>query len=344
MKRFVLGIVFPLLLAAFISAPGTAANAQEKVTLRMAVWLPPLHHLSKSLVAWSAQIEEASNGTLLIKLDSAALAKPPGQYDLAKKGVADLAYHVFGYTPGRFQIIRATELPFLSPNAEVGSQATWDWYERNVGADKEMPDVKLITLWIHGPGLIHTKNEIKTLEDLQGVKLRVGGGGVAMSEALGAVPVPMSATQAHESLLRGTTDGTMFPWESVSGFRLTDLVTYHLEVPGGLYSTPFALVMNQKAFDELSPEHQAILDEFGGINGAKFIGRRWDEADAVGRNAAESNGNTIQTIADDELGRLRSKVAFMEGVWLKDAKALGFDGEALLADLRATIERFASTN
>ena len=344
MKRFVAGVVLPLLLAVFMAAQGTVANAQDKVALRMAVWLPPVHHLSHTLTDWAAQIEKASGGSLVVKLDSAPLAKPPGQYDLAKKGVADLAYHVFGYTPGRFQIIRATELPFISPNAEIGSQATWDWYSRNIGAGKEMSDVKLITLWIHGPGLIHTKNEIKTLEDLQGVKLRVGGGGVAMSEALGAVPVPMSATQAHESLQRGTTDGTMFPWESIAGFRLTELVGYHLEVPGGLYSTPFALVMNRKSFDELSPEHQAILDRFGGIAGAKFIGKRWDEADAAGKQSAQANGNTIQTISDGELVRLKEKVAFMDSVWLADAEKLGLDGEALLADLRATMERFAATN
>ena len=343
MKRFVLGVALPLLLAAFVVAQGTAANAQDKTTLRMAVWLPAVHHLSHSLQDWADEVEKASGGTLVVKLDSAPLAKPPGQYELARKGVADMAYHVLGYTPGRFDILRATELPFISPNAEIGSQATWEWYERNVGT-KEMEDVKLITLWIHGPGLVHTKKEVKTLEDLQGVKLRVGGGGVAMSEALGAVPVPMSATQAHESLQRGTTDGTMFPWESVSGFRLTDLVNYHLEIPGGLYSTPFALVMNRKAFDKLSPEHQAVLNEKGGMWGAKFIGKRWDDADAVGRKAAEANGNTIQQIGAAELERWRTKIAFMNDEWIKKANANGWDGKALLEDLRATMEKFSATN
>ncbi len=322
---------------------GQPAAAQEDVTLRMSTWLPAGHHLSQSLKAWAANIAEASNGTLKIELDAAPLAKPPGQYDVVRDGIADLGYPVLAYTPGRFTIMRGTELPFLSPSAEVGSQAAWDWYERNVGT-KEFPDTTLITAWVHGPGQLHTNKEVTKLEDLKGMKLRVGGGGVAMAEALGAVPVAMSATKAYEALLRGTTDGTLFPWEAISGFKLTELVKYHLEIPGGLYATPFALVMNTDSFNELSPEHQAILREYGGLAGAKFIGKRWDDADAKGRAEALAAGNIIQTLAPEEVERWRDKISFMTDDWIAKADAEGWDGAALLADLRATIEKYAATN
>lgn len=313
----------------------------QTVKLRMATWLPSVHHLPKSLQAWADEVKKASGGSLVIEIDKAPIAKPPGQYDLVKKAIADMAYPVLAYTPGRFHVLRATELPFLSPSAEVGSQAAWDWYARNVG-EKEFEDVKLITFWIHGPGNLHTKTPVKTLADLKGLKLRVGGGGVAMSEALGAVPVAMSATKAHESLQRGTTDGTLFPWEAIAGFRLNDLVKYHLEVPGGLYATPFALVMNRKKFESLSAEHQAVLTKMGGINGARFIGARWDEADKRGREAAVANGNTIVSLGGAELENWRNKIQFMDSDWIKKAKDQGWDGAALLADLRATMKKFAS--
>ena len=319
--------------------PDTAAA--QTVKLRMATWLPAVPHLPKSLQAWADEVNKASGGSLVIEIDKAPIAKPPGQYDLVKKAIADMSYPVLAYTPGRFHVLRATELPFLSPSAEVGSQAAWDWYARNVG-EKEFEDVKLITFWIHGPGNLHTKTQVKTLADLKGLKLRVGGGGVAMSEALGAVPVAMSATKAHESLQRGTTDGTMFPWEAIAGFRLTDLVKYHLEIPGGLYATPFALVMNRKKFESLSAAHQAVLTKMGGINGAKFIGARWDEADKRGREGAVANGNTIVSLGGGELEKWRDKIQFMNSDWVKKAKDQGWDGAALLADLRATMKKFAS--
>ena len=185
--------VSTLAVSAFVLAGALwQSSAQAATELRMANWLPPVHHLYKSLEAWNEEVSKASGGSLIVKLDKAPLAKPPGQYDLAKKGIADLSYPVLAYTPGRFEVARGSELPFLSPNATAGSKAMWDWYSRNVG-NKEFNDVKLVTMWVHGPGLVHTKKQVKTLEDLVGVKLRVGGGGVAMSKALGAVPVAMSA-------------------------------------------------------------------------------------------------------------------------------------------------------
>lgn len=329
-------LILPIAVVAGLLLPPSGAGA-ETVKLRMATWLPAVHHLPKSLQAWADKVKAASGGSLVIEIDKAPIAKPPGQHDLAKKGIADMAYTVLAYTPGRFHILRATELPFLSPGAEVGSAAAWKWYARNVGT-KEFEDVKLVTLWIHGPGILHTKREVKNLGDLSGLKLRVGGGGVAMSKALGAVPVPMSAPKAHESLQRGTTEGALFPWEAVTGFRLTELVTYHLEIPGGLYSTPFALVMNKKKFEGLSAAHRAVLDEVGGFNGAKFIGSRWDDADVKARKVANSKGNKIQALSGAELKRWRNKVAFMNADWIKKADAQGYDGAKLLAELRAAMK------
>ena len=69
MKRFVFGIALPLLVASFVAALGSTANAQEKTTLRMAVWLPPVHHLSHSLQDWADEVEKASLGLRLRELE-----------------------------------------------------------------------------------------------------------------------------------------------------------------------------------------------------------------------------------------------------------------------------------
>ena len=206
--------------------------------------------------------------------------------------------------------------------------------------DKEYSDTKLIATFVHGPGVLHSKKQIQTLEDLKGVKLRVGGGGVAMSDQLGAVPVAMSATQAHESLQRGTTEGTLFPWESVRGFRLAKLVSYHLEFPGGLYTTPFFLTMNKESWSNLSDDHKAVLNKVGGAWGSRFIGKHWDDADTAGKKAAMDNGNTISTIDPAELKRWREKTQFMADDWIKKADEAGYDGKALLMDLQQTIEKY----
>lgn len=322
------------------AAPALAADT---VTLRMATWLPPTHHhTSDTIPTWIAAIKEASGGTLIIKLDPAPIAKPPAQYDIVRDGAADLSYHVMAYTPGPFEIVRGAELPFLSSSAEAGSQAAYEWYDRNIGFDTEFKDVKVLTLWVHGPGMIHTKKPINSLEDLKNVKLRVGGGGVRMAEALGATPVAMSATQAYDAISKGVADGAMFPFESIAGFRLGELLDHHLEIPGGLYTTPFALLINRDKYNSLSAEHRKVLDEVGGgVAGAKIFGAGWDRADAVGRKTALEQNGTINSLSDAELARWADKIAFMNDVWIEKANAAGLDGAALLEDLRETMAKYS---
>jgi TRAP-type transport system periplasmic protein len=320
---------------------GNAALAQQQ-TLRMAHWLPPVHHMTDTLGRWIDSVSAASGGNLVIKLDKSALAKPPGQYDLVKSGVRDIAWGVAGYTPGRMPLIRAAEVPFATPSSAYGSPALQAWYTKN-GLDKrEFNDTKLITTYVHGPGLLHSKKPITTLEQLKGVKLRVGGGGVAIAKGLGAVAVAMSATKANESLRRGTTDGTMFPWESIKGFRLVKLVRNHLEIPNGLYTTSFWMTMNSKAWDKLSAANKAALTKAGGVAGARLIGEGWDAADKAAKALAIASGNTITTIAPAELARWAARLQFMNDDWIAKANAQGLNGKALLDELMAMMK--APTN
>jgi TRAP-type C4-dicarboxylate transport system substrate-binding protein len=235
-------------------------------------------------------------------------------------------------------MLAAGEIPFLCPNASVCSPALWKWYQKNGLAAKEFTDTKLLTVFVHGPGTIHTRKPAKTLEELKGVKLRAGGAGVPISQALGMSAISAPATEAHEMLSRGTIDGVLFPYEAVDSFRLTELVKAHLEVPGGLYTATFVIVMNNNAFAKLTPANQAALTKASGEAGSRLFGEAWDAADARGKEGAKKRGNAILTVAPAELDRWRPMLKFVRDEWLKKAKDRGLDGEALLKDLEATIK------
>ena len=333
-------------LAATIGLTGALtnlANAADVVTLRMSTWVPSKHHLTANTIPiWVKAIEKASGGTLTIKIDPAPIAGPPAQYDLVRDGAADMAYHVAGYTPGPFEILRAIELPFLSPSAEIGSQAAWDWYDRNIGFDKEFKDVKVISIMVHGPGILHSKDKITDLAGLTGMKLRVGGGGVRMAEALGASPVTVPAPKTYETIQKGVAGGTLFPYEALKGFKLTEVVGHSLEIPGGLYTTPFAVIMNKAKWDGLSDAHKKVLTDVGGLAGAKILGNGWDVADTVSRAYALEQGHKIETISDAELALWKEKIAFMNDDWIEMANKRGHDGKALLDDLIDTMKKFSA--
>lgn len=316
---------------------GTSVNTQPAlaadVTLQFANWLPPFHHWTKTAKRFAESIEKQSGGKLKIVVTKNSPAKPPGQYDLAKNGIRDMVMGVSGYTPGRHQIFRMAEVPFATPNAETGSPGLHKWYTKHGFDKKEFKGTKLISAFVHGPGLLHSKKEIKTLADIKGVKIRVGGGGVLIAKSLGAVPVAMSATKAHESLQRGTTDAAFFPYEAVKGFKLAKLVKNHLEVPGGLYTTSFYVAMSKKSWDGLPGWAKNAFNKAGGATGSKLIGQGWDAADKAGKKAAQGAGNKIQTITPENQRAWAKALSAVKAGWIAKANKKGLNGEALLNEL-----------
>ncbi len=311
------------------SAPVSA----ETVTLRMANWVPPVHHFSNTARAWLDTVEAAAGGDLKVEIDKSALAKPPGQYDLVKNGIRNIAWSVANYTPGRFDLFQMAEVPFATANAETGSEALWKWYAKHNFEKVEFTDTKLLVAFVHGPGVLHSRTEVTAINQLSGQKVRVPGSMVEFMKAIGSTPVFMPATSVNEGLNRGTLDAVTFPWEAVKGFSLTKLATYHLEIPGGFYTTAFMINMNQKTFDGLSKKHRDAFLTAGGAAGSKLVGKHWDMADKAGKAAAVANGNKIQTISKAEFANLSKGTEAVRQNLIEKANKKGFDGEALMKEL-----------
>lgn len=327
------------LAAAWFAAPALA----QKQTIKMAHWTGPAHHMVQTLAAWGELIAKESGGNLVLEVDKAPLAKPPGQYDLVKNGIRDLAWPVPAYTKGRFELMQVGELPFICPNATACAQATTSWYIRHGFDEKEFEDgrTKFLLAYNHGPGTVHSTVELTNLEQIKGVKMRAGGAGVPIAKALGMSVVAMSATEVHEALQRGTVDGVLFPWEAVESFRLTELVKNHLEIPGGMYSATFFHPINTKAFESLTEANKAALLRASGVAGARLMGEHWDAADKAARAKAVERGNTIHTLSAEERKRWLPLLDFVRKEWVDMADAKGLNGEMLLADFRAEVEKFS---
>jgi len=331
-----------LLTGAVLAAGALPANAQKQ-TLRMAYWSGPAHQMVQAQEAWAKTIEQASGGNLTIEIDKAPLAKPEGQYDIIKNGVRDLVWHIPSYTPGRFDMMRVVESPFTCPSSTVCSAVLWRWYAKYKLADKEFTDgTVLVNTFTTGPFLLHFTKPARTLEEMRVLKLRLAGASVPIGKALGFAIVALPATDAYETLQRGTVDGTAFPWEAIPSFRLAELVKFHLEIPGGILAAAFMIVGNKKAIDNLTPSNKAAFWKASGEAGSLLYGKAWDAADERGRADAKQRGNTIETIAPAELERWRPLLQFATDEWVAKAKAKGLDGQKMLDDLKAMIKAASS--
>jgi TRAP-type C4-dicarboxylate transport system substrate-binding protein len=318
------------------------ARAQTKpIELKFSSWVSTVHgHHTGVMVPWAKMIEEKSGGRLKITIfPGSILGKPADHYDLVKDGIADLAFTTPGYTPGRFPLITVTELPLgLFKSSRGGSLAVMSIFDKYF--KDEFKDVKVLWFWVHPPGHFHlAKKQVKVLEDLNGLKIRAATPTLTtMVKTLGASPVSIAAPDTYTALERGTVDGTIFPWEAISSFKLAEVLKHH--VASGLYVAPLFTFMNQKKYDSLPPDLRKIIDDHSGAWGAEFNGKVWDQNELVGIEAIKKAGGVIYTLPAEERRRWLAKLKPIEDEWLKSMEAKGLPGRQLLNDLKEAIKKY----
>lgn len=320
---------------ATVALLATTASAETRLT--MSSWLPTGHPLVKDVMKpWIKNVEEATDGRVKIIMLPSALGHPKVHYDIAREGQADITYSAHGYTPGRFKLYKMVEFPFGGDSAVGTSVAYWNVYNDYLKPAGEHKDVKLLGLFTHGPGHIHnSKRTVNAASDLEGLKLRVGGGIMNdIATELGAVTLQKPSSSTYELVSSGVADGTLFPLESVPAFKIQDKTTHTTLVPGGLYNFSFFLVMNRDRFADLSEEDRKAIESVSGEAFARLAGEMWDTQDARGLEAIQANGNDIVTANEAFLTEIRDASAPMEAEWLETAEQLGVDGKAALEAFR----------
>ena len=331
--------------AAVAMLPGLAF-AQE-VTLRLHQFLPPVATVpAKILKPWGEEITAASDGRIVIQhFDAMALGgRPPELLDQARDGVVDLAMTVVGYTPGRYPRTEVFELPFMMKDPVGTSRAFWEMVESDF-QESEYQDVKVLGAWVHGPGVIHTKDPVTKLEDMKGKTLR-GPTRVIndMLSELGATPVGMPLPAIPEALSKGVVNGTVIPWEVTPSIRLAELVSNHAEFSGdeALYTATIVLVMNKVKYDALPDDLKAILDEKSGAALSTFASEVMFEYDKPGRDIAVENGNTIVQLDEAEVARWKEAAQPVVARWVADMDSKGIDGQALIDQAKGLIDKYSN--
>ncbi|GIL00183.1 MAG: C4-dicarboxylate ABC transporter [Alphaproteobacteria bacterium] len=336
-----------LLAAAAATSLGFAAGAlAQEVTLKLHQMLPPQATIpAHALTPWAEKVAADSGGRIKVeKYDTMALGgKPPELYDQAKDGVVDIIWTVIGYTPGRFPATEAFELPFMMTTGEATSKAFHEYCEKY--CQDEFKDVKVIAWHTHGPGLVHSKNPVNSLEDMKGLKIR-GGTRVVnqMLEKLGATPIGMPVPQVSEALTKGVLDATTIPWEVTVPLKVPELVKNHTGFSGthGLYTATFVVAMNKAAYDKLPDDLKKVIDDNSGIETAALFGRAMDNGDKVGAGIAEKLGNNIITLDEAETQRWKDTATPLIDAWAAEMEGKGLPGKQMVQDALALVDKYTA--
>ena len=315
----------------------TATGAFAAETLTISTWLPPSHPVNTGMFTQlTDMMSEASDGLIETELKN-GLAPPPAQMDLLLDGAADIAILSHGYTPGRFVGTKLVEIPGYEGNAEAASVAHWRVHEAMLAELDEHRGVKVIALTTHGPGQIHSNKEVASLEDLQGLKTRLGGGVSAdVGAELGLVGIQVPAPKVYETLDSGAADAVAMNMGERISFKLNEVAKNVYEMPGGFYRGSFSVIMSQETFDSLPENVQQKLDsEVFGETASRMMGAVWDQSDVDAREATEAAGdNKIVTASEEDQARFAEMAAKVRDKVIAELDEAGVDGQAAYEMMR----------
>ncbi|MBO6900145.1 MAG: TRAP transporter substrate-binding protein [Rhizobiaceae bacterium] len=340
-----------ILMAGMMAAAGLFAGLQvaaaQEVTLRLHQFLPPQANVPAHILdPWADRVEAASDGRIKIERFSAMSlgGTPPQLIDQATDGVVDLVWALPGYTPGRFPSTEVFELPFMMTNAEATSRAYWDMFEKHM-KDNEFKDLHILGTWVHGPGVIHSKSPVASLDDLNGLKVRAPTRVInALLSELGAAPVGMPVPQVTEALSKGVIEATVIPWEVTPALKVAELVGNHTTFGGdhALYTTTFVLAMNKDSYERLPDDLKKVIDDNSGAELSAWAGKTMEEYDAPGLEIAQSRGNNIIELSADEAEAWKAAAQPVIDNWIAEMSAKGVDAQALIDEARSLIDKYTA--
>jgi TRAP-type C4-dicarboxylate transport system substrate-binding protein len=290
-------------LAALVLCAANTAFAQQPVVLKFASFEPPAAYLtSKVFVPWAEDVTKSSGGALKVDVFAGGTLgrNPAQQFKLVQDGVADIAWVVAGYTPGRFDDADVVTLPFLTANATEASVALWRLYSR--GALRGFDDLKLLAIGATPPVVIHSRAPVRNVADLKGKRVRATGEHLTkVVEALGGTPVQLGGPQIPEALSRGLVDMTLNNWGFVGDFKGDEVTSHHLTMQMG--AVVVMVPMLKSRYDGLPAAAKAAIDKYSGEAFSRRLGEGFDAVEKLHfERISKSGRNTVAapTAADIE--------------------------------------------
>jgi len=341
MKRLMIGFLAGLCLVVFAVACGQtdedAVQEREEIQLSYSIFFPPTHAHTKAAESWAREVESRTGGTLKINIYPGGTLTGAGEcYEGVVRGISDIGMSVFAYTRGRFPVMEAVDLPLGYPTGMAATRIANAYYQEM--KPEELNDVKVLYLHAHGPGLLHTKEPVETLEDLQGLQIRSTGLSAKMVSALGANPVAMPQGDTYEALQKGVVEGTFAPMETLKGWRQAEVIDATTECRDVGYTTAMFVVMNKNKFNQLPEDMQDVLTAVS-EEWIETHGKVWDDADEEGLAFTLDSGNRVIEISEEESARWQAAIEPVIAEYIENAEAKGIDGRKSVDFLQEMVEK-----
>jgi len=247
-----------------VSAPAIV-QAQAQVRWRLASSFPKaLDTIYGAAEVFAKAVNAMSGGKFTVSVHAGGELMPPfGVVDGVQNGTVECAHTAPYYFFGKDETFAlGCAVPFGLNSRQMSA---WMYEGNGLKLMREFyRNYNIISFPMGNTGAQMGgwyRKEIKSLADIKGMKMRIGGFGGKVLERIGGVPQNIPGGEIYQSLEKGTIDAAEWvgPYDDLKlGFHKVAPNYYY---PGWWEGGPeLDLYINTKAYDALSAENKAIVE------------------------------------------------------------------------------------
>lgn len=263
MRKLITTILITALVIVFTGCQASGQSS-DTIELKLAHNQTLDHPVHISLVEFGRLVEEKSNDSIKVKIyPNGQLGSEREVIELTQTGAVDAAKVSASALEGFASDYSIFSLPYVFENFELFEQVmAQDMVTDKLYHETEEMGFIGLTYFSAGQRNLYTKDrEVNDVSDMKGLKVRVQPSptSVQMIEALVAVPTAMDYGEVYTALQSGIIDAAENNETSLVGNSHGEVSKYYMYT--GHQISPDMLIMNANQFNDLSEEHQDIIQE-----------------------------------------------------------------------------------
>ncbi len=342
MKRKVyFTLLLCILLVGMNLSPAQAAPPGKPIILKAAMYLAASMPFSQAAIWLVQEVEKRSGGRLKVEYYwSGSLVPAKETITGLQNGVADLAFLVQSYEPGKLPLCNVTSLPAISEDWYTASMAFAELVKMPA-IQKELAqfNIDYLSPLTNSSYQLWSRKLIRSVAELRGKKLLATGEHTVLVKALGAVPVSMVATESYSALEKGTLDGALAPLSHSKGYKYDDVCKFYNPMPFG--NKAFLVAVNRDSWKKIPADLQKMFTDLReeacrrGHTTYQIDGEKW-----VNKIVAEGKlKRTDPSAADVALIKKKAKEEIWDK-WVHKMKDKGLPGQEVLDRYVALLEKY----
>ena len=310
---------------AVASALGTTAPALAETTWDMPTPYPEATFHTQNIMEFAKDLETATDGEIKITVHPAgSLFKHPEIKNAVRKGLAPIGEVLVSRLSNEDPIFAADAIPFMASGYDA-SRALYD-------ATRPMLEEKLAEQGLTflyavpwPPQGLYTKAEIKTADDLKGVKMRAYNAALEeLSTLVGAVPTQVEVPDIPTAFATGRVDAMITSPSTGANSKAWDFLSNYYDTQAWLPKN--MVVVNTAAFDALTDDQKtAVMDA-----AAAAETRGWEMSMAEAESKTKELADNGITVADPSPELLEAMNAAGETMAKNWAESVGEEGQNIL--------------